>query len=237
MAVTGLSDAQVEERKAKGQVNATEHPTSRSLASIIRANVLTPFNGVLVAAMVTVAVVGSWKDMVFGLIMVCNVLIGVFSEWRAKRTLDQLAIVSAPHATVVRGSSVRQVDIEDLVLDDLVRIRLGDQIPVDGVVLESVGLAVDESLLTGESAPVLKKKHDTVLAGTSVVTGGGLIRATAVGAHQWAQGITAQAKQFTLTVSELEVGINKILRVISWCLVPVVALIMWSQLRLSLIHI
>ena len=229
----GLSASEVSERRLRGQTNRVVESTSRSLASIARENLLTLFNGILVTAMLVVLVVGDWRDAVFGMVMVLNVIIGVASEYRAKRTLDTLAIIDAPRALVLRDGQESEVLAEDLVLDDVVRLRLGDQVPVDGRILEARGLEIDESLLTGESAPVRRQTGDRVLAGTSVVAGTGLLHATAVGEDLYAQSITRQARSFSLATSELQQGINRVLAVISWAIVPVLVLATWSQLRVA----
>lgn len=228
-----LDAAEVAQRVRLGQTNAVDLPTSRSIASIARANLLTLFNAVLLAAILVVLLLGHWQDVVFGGVMVVNAAIGIISEWRAKRTLDELAIVDAPRAKVRRAEGVSEVIVADVVVDDLVECALGDQIPVDGPLIEAQGLEVDESMLTGESRPVRKNIGDEVLAGTSVVAGNGVVHAVRVGADLWAQGIARQARTFSLATSEIQQGINRVLRVISLALIPVVALTVWSQYRLT----
>ena len=230
---TGLTAAQVAQRVSLGQVNKVREQTSRSLAAIVRENVFTLFNAIIVGASVIVLLFGHIQDGIFGGVMVINAVIGIVSELRAKRTLDTLAIVDAPRARVVRDSSAQQIPAAEVVLDDVVSLGLGDQVPVDGEALEVNGLEVDESLLTGESRPVKKQAGDRLLAGTSVVAGAGAMRATAVGADVYAQGISAAARQFTRTVSEIQASINRVLQVVSFLLVPVVVLTFWSQNRVA----
>ena len=230
---TGLTAAQVAQRVSLGQVNRVREQTSRSLAAIVRENVFTLFNAIIVGASVSVLLCGHIQDGIFGGVMVINAVIGIVSELRAKRTLDALAIVDAPRARVVRDSSAQQIPAAEVVLDDVVSLGLGDQVPVDGEALEVNGLEVDESLLTGESRPVKKQAGDRLLAGTSVVAGAGAMRATAVGADVYAQGISAAARQFTRTVSEIQASINRVLQVVSFLLVPVVVLTFWSQNRVA----
>lgn len=230
---TGLTAAQVAQRVSLGQVNRVREQTSRSLAAIVRENVFTLFNAIIVGASVIVLFFGHIQDGIFGGVMVINAVIGIVSELRAKRTLDALAIVDAPRAHVVRDSSTQQIPAAEVVLDDVVSLGLGDQIPVDGEALEVNGLEVDESLLTGESRPVKKQSGDRLLAGTSVVAGAGAMRATAVGADVYAQGISAAARQFTRTVSEIQASINRVLQVVSFLLLPVVVLTFWSQNRVA----
>lgn len=229
----GLTAAQVAQRVSLGQVNRVREQTSRSLAAIVRENVFTLFNAIIVGASVIVLLFGHIQDGIFGGVMVINAVIGIVSELRAKRTLDALAIVDAPRARVVRDSTAQQIPAAEVVLDDVVSLGLGDQVPVDGEALEVNGLEVDESLLTGESRPVKKQAGDRLLAGTSVVAGAGVMRATAVGADVYAQGISAAARQFTRTVSEIQASINRVLQVVSFLLVPVVVLTFWSQNRVA----
>lgn len=229
----GLSAAEVAERVARGAVNRVKDRTSRSVASIVRENVLTLFNAIIVGASVIVLLFGDLRDGIFGGVMIINAVIGIVSELRAKRTLDSLAIVDAPQASVLRDGTLSVIPARDVVLDDVIELALGDQVSVDGTVLASAGLEIDESLLTGESRPVKKKEGDQLLAGTSVVAGSGRMVATAVGERVYAQGLSEQARAFTRTVSEIQVSINRVLQVVSVMLLPVVALTFYSQNRIA----
>ena len=229
----GLSAAEVTERVARGAVNRVKDRTSRSVASIVRENVLTLFNAIIVGASVIVLLFGDLRDGIFGGVMIINAVIGIVSELRAKRTLDSLAIVDAPQASVLRDGTLSVIPARDVVLDDVIELALGDQVSVDGTVLSSAGLEIDESLLTGESRPVKKKEGDQLLAGTSVVAGSGRMVATAVGERVYAQGLSEQARAFTRTVSEIQVSINRVLQVVSVMLLPVVALTFYSQNRIA----
>lgn len=229
----GLSAAEVAERVARGAVNRVKDRTSRSVASIVRENVLTLFNAIIVGASVIVLLFGDLRDGIFGGVMIINAVIGIVSELRAKRTLDSLAIVDAPQASVLRDGTLSVIPARDVVLDDVIELALGDQVSVDGTVLSSAGLEIDESLLTGESRPVKKKEGDQLLAGTSVVAGSGRMVATAVGECVYAQGLSEQARAFTRTVSEIQVSINRVLQVVSVMLLPVVALTFYSQNRIA----
>ncbi len=229
----GLSAAEVAERVARGAVNRVKDRTSRSVASIVRENVLTLFNAIIVGASIIVLLFGDLRDGIFGGVMIINAVIGIVSELRAKRTLDSLAIVDAPQASVLRDGTLSVIPARDVVLDDVIELALGDQVSVDGTVLVSAGLEIDESLLTGESRPVKKKEGDQLLAGTSVVAGSGRMVATAVGERVYAQGLSEQARAFTRTVSEIQVSINRVLQVVSVMLLPVVALTFYSQNRIA----
>lgn len=227
----GLSSADVAARVAAGKVNVTDDTSSRSLWEIVRGNLFTLFNAILGVALVVVLSVGAWKDAVFGFVLLFNTLIGAVTEYRAKRTLDRLAILNQAEVAVIRDGAEQRVPMREVVLDDVLRLRLGDQVPADGEVLSSVGLEVDESMLTGESEPVDKTPGDPVLSGSAVVAGSAVVRATKVGPDAYAQRLTAQVKRFSLVGSELRSGINKVLVVISWVIVPIAFLLFWSQIR------
>jgi cation-transporting ATPase E len=228
---SGLTSAEVAEREAAGQVNRAPEQTSRPLSTIIRTNVFTRFNAILGVLFAAVLVVGSPIDGLFGLVIVWNALIGIVQEVRAKRTLDRLAVLNAPTATVVRDGEDQEVAIGDVVLDDLLRLRTGDQVPADGRVTASAGLEIDESLLTGESEPVDKQPDDQVLSGSIVVAGTGSFVATAVGADAYAHRLAAETKRFTKTKSDLMTGIDTLLRFISWGLIVIGPILLLSQLR------
>jgi cation-transporting ATPase E len=230
-APTGLTAAEVQDRVARGLTNRSAERSSRSYAEIFRANVFTRFNAILGTMFAVVLVVGQPQDGLFGLVLVANALIGIVQETRAKRTLDALAVLNAPRARVMRDGELRDVPIEDLVLDDLCELRTGDQVAADGVVRRADGLELDESLLTGESDPVGKTPGSQVLSGAIVVAGAGAFQATAVGADAYARKLAAEARQFQLARSELMDGINLLLRLIQYALFPVSALLLWQQLR------
>ncbi len=227
----GLSAAEVAERVADGRTNAVRSRTSRSTGQIVRANVITPFNGLLTALFLVILATGRWQNGLFGLVVVANAAIGVVQELRAKRTLDRLAVLNAPRARVTRDGVTSEIEVGDVVADDLVELRTGDQVVADGVVTAADGLEVDESLLTGESDPVHKAAGDDVRSGSIVVSGSGRFQATAVGADAYATRLTAEARRFTVVRSELVTGTNKLLRWISLMMLVVGPLLLWSQLR------
>ena len=229
----GLSTDEVFERMSRGAVNRVKDRTSRSVASIVRENVFTLFNAIIVGASIIVLLFGDLRDGIFGGVMVINAVIGIMSELRAKRTLDSLAIVDAPQASVLRNGEVSVIPARDVVRDDVIELARGDQVSVDGTVLAAAGREIDESLLTGESRPVKKKEGDQLLAGTSVVAGSGRMIATAVGERVYAQGLSEQARAFTRTISEIQVSINRVLQVVSVMLLPIVALTFYSQNRIA----
>lgn len=229
----GLSHEEVQARLEAGQVNHDEEAISRSVGDIVRANVLTRFNALLGTLFVVMMATGRFADGLFGLVLLSNLVIGIGQEVRAKRTLDRLAVLHAPTCHVRREGVTEEVGIGDIVLDDLLELRTGDQVPADGEVLEADGLEVDESLLTGESDSVVKQPGDDVLSGSFVVAGHGLAHITAVGADAYARQLTSEARRFQLTHSELRHAINRILKVLTWVIVGVAPLVIWSQFRVA----
>ncbi len=226
----GLTPAEVQERVKEGKTNDVRQRTSRSLIHIIRANVFNRFNAILGALVAVVLLKGSPGDALFGLVLVFNSLIGVIQEVRAKRKMDKLSLLTAPRARAIRDGTEQEIAAAAVVLGDVLEVRAGDQIIVDGEVLESHDLQVDESLLTGESAPVYKNPGDKLLSGSFVAVGAGAFRATAVGLDSYAQKLTSEARKFTRVHSDLRQTINTILRYISWIMVPVAVTLTISQL-------
>jgi len=225
----GLTGAEVAARTADGLVNDTGRRSSRPLKDIVRANVLTPFNALLGTLALLVVLTGAIGDALFGLIVVLNSGIGIVQEVRAKTALDRLAVLSDPRARVRRDGNTDEIAVEDVVLDDLVEFLPGDQIPADCRLRHVDGLEVDESAVTGESDPVAKEAGDMVMSGTSVVAGTGTAQVTAVGADAFAQRLTDEARQFRLTRSELDEGINRILKYVAIALVVVGPILFLSQ--------
>ncbi|OYO24339.1 magnesium-transporting ATPase [Enemella dayhoffiae] len=216
----GLTSAEVAQRREAGQVNTLPDRSGRSVPDIVRANVFTRINAILGVLLVVVLSTGSFKNALFGLLIIANSGIGIIQEVRAKRTLDRLAIIGRAHPLVRRDGTLTRVDQDQLVLDEVIELGPGDQVPVDGVVVESGSLEVDESMLTGEADPVAKDRGDSLLSGSFVVSGSGAFRATAVGAEAYAAKLAAEASRFTLVDSELRRGIDTILRLVGLLLVP-----------------
>ncbi|WP_338836502.1 HAD-IC family P-type ATPase [Gordonia polyisoprenivorans] len=229
----GLTADEVAERVAAGQVNSMPDRSGRTVADIIRANVFTRINAILGVLFAIVAFTGSFINGLFGLLIVANSGIGIIQEVRAKRTLDRLAIVGQTRPRVRRDGQVHELPPAEVVIDDIIEVGAGDQIVVDGEVVESLVLDVDESLLTGEADAVDKAAGDKILSGSFVVSGSGAYRATKVGADAYASQLAAEASKFTLVSSELMSGINEILKVITWLLIPAGILTIVNQLFIS----
>ena len=229
--MTGLTDAEVAERVEQGLTNESGQRTSKPLGHIIRTNVVTPFNALLGALAVIVLLTGAWQDALFGLVLVWNSLVGIVQELRAKRTLDRLAVLNAAPVRVLRDGPVREVAVDGVVLDDLVELRTGDQVAADGVVRQAERIEIDESLLSGESDPVAKAVGDQVLSGSIVVAGSGLAQVIRVGQDSFASQLTAEARRFTLTSSELVDGINQILKYVAIAIVITGPILFINQTR------
>jgi cation-transporting P-type ATPase E len=228
--VAGLSDAEVAARVAEGKTNDVPTRASRSVSEIVRANVFTRINAILGTLFAIVVATGSLINGLFGLLIIANSGIGIIQELRAKRTLDNLAIIGQAKPAVRRQSGTVNLPPDRVVLDDVIELGPGDQIVVDGDLLEAASLEIDESLLTGEADPLPKSTGDAVMSGSFVVAGAGAYRATKVGREAYAARLAEEASKFTLVRSELRSGINRILQFITYLLVPTGLLIIYTQL-------
>ncbi|WP_225642402.1 cation-translocating P-type ATPase [Streptomyces werraensis] len=227
---TGLTSAEVAERVAGGRVNDVPVRSSRSIMEIVRANVFTRFNAIIGVLWVIMLIVAPFQDSLFGYVILANTGIGIVQEWRAKKTLDSLALIGEVRPTVRRDGVAAEIGTSEIVLDDLIEIGPGDKVVVDGVVVEADGLEIDESLLTGEADPVVKQLGDQVMSGSFVVAGGGSFQATRVGREAYAAQLAEEASRFTLVHSELRSGISTILKYVTWMMVPTAIGLIISQL-------
>ena len=226
--MTGLTDEQVNARIAEGKVNADENPNTRTYKQIVRENTLTFFNFLNFVLLVLVLLVGSYKNAFFVCIIIINTLIGIAQEIRAKKTIDKLAILTARKSVVIREGQKWTVPTEELVLDDVVCLKTGDQVPADARILEG-SLEVNESLLTGESDNLPKNEGDELFSGSFVTSGEACCQIIHVGKDNYAAQITSEAKEFKRHNSELKNSLNAILKVISIIIVPLGALLFYKQ--------
>ena len=226
--LTGLTDEQVNERIEQGKVNADENPNTRTYKQIVRENTLTFFNFLNLVLLILVLMVGSYKNAFFVGIIIINTLIGIAQEIRAKKTIDKLAILTAKKSIVIREGKKWTVPTEELVLDDLVCLKTGDQVPADAKVLEG-SVEVNESLLTGESDNLPKNVGDELFSGSFVTSGEACCQIIHVGKDNYAAQITSEAKEFKRHNSELKNSLNAILKVISIIIVPLGALLFYKQ--------
>ena len=221
---TGLSEAEASARCAARGTPA-EAPASRSSATIVRANTITPFNAILLALGLLTLVFGDWRDALFLGILVANTGIGIWQELRARDKLDRLASLVAPRATVVRDGEERSVPLSQLVVGDLVRLGPGDQVVADGPLTEAAGLRLDESILTGESRPVERAAGEEVRSGSFVLEGAGAFEVAALGADSYAGRITGTAREFRHPRSPLERSIDRLLYVLLGVMIPLGAML------------
>ncbi|ATZ25300.1 HAD-IC family P-type ATPase [Streptomyces lavendulae] len=226
----GLLSAEVAERVARGDVNDVPVRSSRSTAEIVRANVFTRFNAIIGVLWVIMLIVAPIQDSLFGFVIVANTGIGIIQEMRAKKTLDGLAVIGEAKPSVRRDGATTEISTSEIVLDDVIELGPGDKVVVDGTVGEADGLEIDESLLTGEADPVLKKPGDQVMSGSFVVAGGGAFTATKVGREAYAAQLAEEASRFTLVHSELRSGISTILKYVTWMMIPTSIGLIISQL-------
>ncbi|WP_457950335.1 HAD-IC family P-type ATPase [Pseudarthrobacter sp. alpha12b] len=227
----GLSTAEVRERTVAGLMNSVPTATSRSVGEIVQANVFTLFNAVVGGCFILLLVLGQWRDALFGLSAVSNSLIGIIQEYRAKRSLDQLAILQVARNTVVRNGAREVISSEDLVTDDLVVLNAGDQVTADLLLLGGSPLEVDESLLTGESEPVPKQDGDILLSGSLILVGNGQATVLRVGPDTSAYRLAAEARRFSLVTSEIRRSLEKVFTVITWLLLPTALLLTNAQMQ------
>lgn len=226
--MTGLTNEQVQQRIEEGKINVNENPNTRSYKQIVRENVLTFFNFLNLALMIMVLLVGSYKNSMFMGIIVINTVIGIIQEVRAKKTLDKLAILTESKAVVLREGKKWSISTEKLVLDDILFLKTGDQVPADAKVLEG-SIEVNESLLTGESDNLQKNEGDELFSGSFVTSGEACCQVIHVGKDNYASQITSEAKEFKRHNSELRNSLNAILKTISVIIVPMGMLLFYKQ--------
>lgn len=224
----GLTSAEVADRVRRGAVNHVPSAPTRTIRQIIHANVLTPVNLIMGTLLVLILLADKPGDALFAGVIVSNSVIGILQELRAKNALDKLNVLNAPKARIVRNGVVAEHPTGDVVADEVLLLEPGDQVVVDGEVVDADGLEIDESLLTGEADPVAKDPGESVLSGSFVAAGSGHIRATRIGAEAYASRLAEEARRFVLVNSELRKGINQILRWLTWIIPPVSILLLIS---------
>jgi len=230
-AVSGLSSVEVLDRQRLGLVNSQDYATSRSFFMIFRTNMLTIFNGIVGTSFLLLLILGQWKDAIFGITVLVNVVIGISQEFRSKRALDKLSLLNAPMARVRRGGEITLINLTEVVTDDLLELRAGDQVVADALLIEAKGLEADESLISGESEAIEKHPRDNLLSGSTIVSGSGSARVFHVGSQTYASRITAEARRFSLVKSELRNSINRVIIWISIALIPIISIVVWGQIQ------
>jgi cation-transporting ATPase E len=227
----GLTETEVAERVASGKVNLVPNGPSRTVGQILWSNIFTRFNLLMCSLLAVVLVCRAWKDALFGGVVLLNALVGIVQELRAKATLDKLAVLSAPRAWIVRDGAISERGVSEIVLDDVIELRPGQQVVADAVVLTADALEIDESLLTGEADAIVKEPGDELMSGSFVVSGNGRAQVTKVGADAYAAKLAEEARRFTLSKSLLRAEIDRIVSWVGWALIPTGIVLFWSSTR------
>lgn len=228
----GLTQAEVEERIADGQVNAIQDSSNRSVKDIVMGNTFTFFNFINIVLLALVLSVRSYKNMLFIFIIIANTLIGIFQEIKAKITLDKLKILTVSHVDVIRDGVKKSITVSELVKDDVILLKSGGQIPADGVILDGE-VDVNESLLTGESDSIHKTCGSKVLSGSFVTSGKAMCLLTEVGHDCYMEKLSSEAKQFKRYKTELQRNLDTILKFISIIIVPLGIILFAKQYWIS----
>ncbi|WP_163237650.1 cation-translocating P-type ATPase [Clostridium sporogenes] len=228
--IKGLRKSEILCRIKDGKVNRLPKAPSRTLGQIIRANLFTSYNALNAILAIIVFIAGSPKNAVFAGVIITNTIIGMFQEIRAKSILERLSVINEKYVDVIREGKIDNINIEEIVLDDIIVLKSGDQILVDCELLSNNEIEVDESLITGESDSILKKENDRLLSGSFVSSGSAYAKVINVGKNTYAAKLAEEAKQFKLINSELQISINKIFKIIMWLAIPIGLLLTFTQL-------
>ncbi len=224
---TGLSNEEAARLAREGKTNAMPSKSGASVAAIVASNVLTYFNAIFVLLAALLVAVGSYKNLTFLPVVVANTIIGIVQQLRAKKVLDELALLDVSQYTVMREGGEVAVAMPDLVLGDVVVLEAGQQVPADALVLEGEA-GVNESLLTGEQDEVQKGAGAEILSGSFVVAGRVVVRLTHVGADSYAARLTARAKEVRDKKSQMVADIDRIIVVAGILVIPVGGLLFWQ---------
>lgn len=223
----GLSSRQVRERQEQGLFNTQPDGMTKTTAQIIRENVFTWFNAFNIGVGLCLAAVGAYKNLFYLGVVFLNTLIGIVQEIRSKRTVERLSLISAPHACVVRDGALTEIAVNEIVLDDVMLLKLGNQVCADAVIVAGEA-EVDESLLTGEAEPVRKSVGDRLYSGSFIVSGSCRARAEHIGADNYASKIAAEAKKHKKVQSALMKSLDKVVKFTSLFVLPLGLLLFLS---------
>ena len=227
----GLTEAQVTSRQEQGLVNSAPKKYSKTYGSIFFGNIFTFFNFLcVVAAVALVLAHAPLSQFTFVLIFTCNIVVAIVQEIRAKVKIDKLSILSAPTAKVLRNGKKKEIPVEEIVLDDVIFLSSGQQIPADCVMLDGAG-DVNEALLTGESVPIKKAEGDPLLAGSFVTGGRVTARVDKIGTETYINKLTARAKKYKRPNSEIINSIHLFIKLIGLMIVPVAILMFFTNLK------
>lgn len=230
---TGLTSAQVQERVEAGLDNKPVESPSKTVKEILVDNLCTYFNLIFVILSILLIIVGSYRDLSFMPIIIANALTGIIQELRSKSVLDKIKVLNAPVTTVVRDGEIKTVPSKDLVLDDIVIFKAGNQISADAVVVDG-NAAVNESLLTGESDEIAKKPGDKLMSGSYIVSGSCRARLEKVGAESYISKLTLQAKKSRKgEQSEMIRSLNRIVKFAGFAIIPIGSILFYQAYYLN----
>ena len=226
---SGLADRDVEERTALGLTNMTDRAGIRSTGEIILAHTFTWFNLLNLFLGFLIFLTGSYKDMLFLGIVICNTSIGIVQELRVRHMILNLNVITTGKASALRNGVISEIPVEQIVYGDIIHLQAGDQVIADGPVLSTDYLEVNESMLTGESKPVRKKPGEELMSGSFIVSGNAVMRADKVGTGSYAAQLVSQTKKRRRASSEMQNAIQKIIRYVSFALIPIGLLLYRGQ--------
>lgn len=225
---SGLTKKQVQERIALGKINNTKQSSGKSFFRIFFDNICTFFNLIWAVVLVALIAVGAYSDLLFIIVIICNMAIAIFQEIKAKVTVERLSYVTAPKINTVRDGELEKIPANKLCLDDVIKLNAGNQIPTDCVLMEGK-IEVNESMLTGESLGVKKIAGDTLFAGSYIISGGCYARVNKVGKESYIQSVAMQAKKFKSPESNLFKDINRLVKLIGIIIIPIGGLMLLNN--------
>lgn len=226
----GLTSEEVSDREAEGLINVTVRKGQKTVRQIVLSHTLTYFNLLNILLGILVATTGQWKNMLFLGIIIGNSAIGIFQELKVKSLIDNLTVITAARVTAIRDGSEEEMPVDNIVVDDVIKLGPGDQVVTDGRVFDCRGLEVNESMLTGESRAVKKRDGDQVLSGSFILAGTALQRVDKVGNESYASQLVAKASHKKRASSEMQRTIGRIIKVVSVIIIPVGLLLYRSQM-------
>ncbi|MEF2852624.1 MAG: HAD-IC family P-type ATPase, partial [Lachnospiraceae bacterium] len=225
----GLTEAEVENQVHMGRVNQTGENIFKTNKEIIRDHTLTYFNFLNLFLGILILVSGQFKNITFMGVIIINTLIGIVQEMKVKKLVDKLAVITASKAAVIRDGEVKEIDIHEVVVKDTMVLTTGNQVCADAIVMESDGMEVNESMLTGESRPVKKNAGDRLMSGSFLTAGSGVVQVEYVGEDSYAYQLMKKAKTKKRASSEMQRTINRIIKVVGALIIPIGIMLYLSQ--------
>ena len=228
----GLNNEQINERIKLGKINYNTNVKTKTIGQIIFSNLFTLFNILNLSLGVCIFLVRSYKNLLFLGVVMCNTLISIIQEIRSKKAIDKLSIINSPVANVVRNGENKKVSVEEVVLDDIIKYKRGNQVIADSIILEG-SVEVNESLLTGEENSIIKHKGDVLYSGSFIISGNSICKVDKVGLDNYASKITDEAKYVKKVNSEIMFTFKKVIKVLSIIIVPLGIILFFKQYSLS----